>query len=267
MPHNILGIRVDDFSKEYALQRVNDFLDSNNQFLIFTPNPEMAVKARNDQYFRETLNSGQLNICDGIGFVVAAKLDGGKIQRITGVDFMVEICKLAEQKNCSIYFLGGRGEGTARAAANELLKKLPNLKIAGCERGPEVRENSKFLISNSKLNSGLVINEDENEKTISNINKVKPDILFVAFGMGKQEKWLRENLYKMPSVKIGMGVGGSFDFISGEVKRAPLLIRKIGLEWAYRLVREPRRLARIWNATIVFAWLVIIQNLKNKISK
>ena len=80
----------------------------------------------------------------------------------------------------------------------------------------------------------------------------EPDILFVAFGMGKQEKWIYENLAKMPSVRIAMGVGGAFDYISGNVSRAPRLLRKFGLEWVYRLFKEPRRIGRIFNATIKF---------------
>ena len=81
--------------------------------------------------------------------------------------------------------------------------------------------------------------------------------MFVAFGMGKQEKWIYENLSKMPSVKIAMGVGGSFDFISGKVKRAPLFLLRLGLEWMYRLVQEPRRFKRILNATVKFTYLVL----------
>jgi N-acetylglucosaminyldiphosphoundecaprenol N-acetyl-beta-D-mannosaminyltransferase len=90
-----------------------------------------------------------------------------------------------------------------------------------------------------------------------------PDVLFVAFGMGKQEKWINENLRKLPSVKIVMGVGGAFDYISGVISRAPLFLRRIGLEWLYRLARQPSRIKRIFNATVVFAYFLI----KNKITK
>ena len=82
-------------------------------------------------------------------------------------------------------------------------------------------------------------------------------VLFVAFGMGKQEKWIYENIEKLPSVKIAMGVGGAFDYISGSVPRAPLLLRTLGLEWAYRLWKQPSRIGRIWNATAVFMWLFL----------
>ena len=107
--------------------------------------------------------------------------------------------------------------------------------------------------------SDLEIDFNEENDLLKKINGVRPDILFVAFGMGKQEKWLYENIAQLPSVKIGMGVGGAFDFISGKVKRAPLLMRKIGLEWVYRLWQEPSRIFRIINATATFLFYHLIK--------
>ena len=103
----------------------------------------------------------------------------------------------------------------------------------------------------------LEYDPDANEQIINNINNSGADILFVAFGHNKQEKWIYENLAKMPSVKIAMGVGGAFDYISGKIKRAPCWMRKIGLEWMYRLMRQPQRIIRIFNATLKFIWLFI----------
>ena len=105
--------------------------------------------------------------------------------------------------------------------------------------------------------SNLKIEQVENNKILEKINQANPDIIFVAFGMGKQEKWIVENLPKIPSVKIAMGVGGSFDYLSGVIPRAPLFLRQIGLEWLYRLIRQPQRFWRIFNATFRFIYFFI----------
>lgn len=249
MSVEILGIRVDTFDREKALVKIGSFLNSKQQYLVFTPNPEMAVKAASDDIFKQTLNDGSLNICDGIGFVLAAKMKKKKLYRITGVDFMMEICKYAEKMGNSIFLLGSDNEEVIKKAAANLLSNFPDLKIAGCHPGIKVEESSV---------GELVLNEEENERMIRFINSRSPQILFVAFGMGKQEKWLKENLEKMPSVKIGMGVGGAFDYISGKVPRAPLLMRQFGLEWAYRLWKQPKRLMRMYNATIKFSVLNLL---------
>lgn len=162
-------------------------------------------------------------------------------ERVAGADLVWEIARLAEQKKCSIYLLGGK-EGVAMGAAVKLLKKYPNLKIAGAETGGQFN-NQKPITNNQKL--------------IKRINGTRPDILLVAFGQVKQEKWLWHNLAKMPSVKVAMGVGGAFDFIIGHARRAPLRMRKSGLEWFWRVIFQPWRLGRIFTATWRFSRAVI----------
>ena len=232
-----LGIKVDEISKEQALQKAAEFLNSSGQYKVFTPNPEMVVKAQKDEYFKQVLNSGDLNLCDGMGLQIFTK-----IKRVPGVDFMLEICKLTAEQEKSIYLLGsGSGEVVKKTAEN-LQMRFPNLKIVGYDKGPAISENIQYPISN-----------------IQSINNSGAEVLFVAFGMGKQEKWIYENLSKMPRVKIAMGVGGSFDFISGKIKRAPLFLRQLGLEWMYRLIQQPRRIGRILTATLRFIWLVLFR--------
>jgi N-acetylglucosaminyldiphosphoundecaprenol N-acetyl-beta-D-mannosaminyltransferase len=232
---HILKVRIDKVSLDEARKKVSDFLRSSGQYKIFTPNPEFLVKAHSDEYFLDTLNKSDLNLCDGRGIQFVSKQ---KLQRITGVDFMLEICSIAQIENRSIYLLGSGRDEVVKKTAENLQKKFPNLKIAGWSRGEVIDENK-------------ILNND-----VEQINRVAPDILFVAFGMGKQEKWITENLVKIPRVKIAMGVGGAFDYISGSVKRAPLLMRKIGLEWLYRLIKQPQRIVRIWNATFKFMYLI-----------
>ena len=241
---NILGIRIDKLNKQQALEKVANFLNSDKQNKIFTPNPEMLVDARKDSYFKKILNSGDLNICDGFGITLVTR---GKLKRIPGVDFMQDICKLAEEKGKSIYLLGSSSDEVVKKVSEVLQKKFPLLRIVGHDKGPI----SKQETVNKQ--------QKDNEDVIYDIIVKAPDILFVAFGHGKQEKWIHENLVDLPSVKIAMGVGGSFDFISGKTKRAPEWMRRIGFEWLYRLIREPKRFFRIWRAIITFLFLVAIR--------
>jgi N-acetylglucosaminyldiphosphoundecaprenol N-acetyl-beta-D-mannosaminyltransferase len=250
----VLGIKIDALSLAEAREKVRIFLSSIGQHTIFTPNPEILVKAQKDEYFKYSLNKSDLNLCDGRGIQFVSKQ---KIERITGVDFMLEICQIAEMEKKTVYLLGSGSDGVVKKTAENLINKFPNLKVAGWGRGPVIKE-SDVSIQKFNNSTGLIMDAGENANILENINKAKPDILFVAFGMGKQEKWIIENLAKIPSVKIAMGVGGAFDYISGSVKRAPLLLRKIGLEWLYRLVKQPRRVVRIWNATVKFLWLFFI---------
>lgn len=235
----ILGVRVDSVDKLTALAKVADFLASSSGHMIFTPNPEMLVDAQKDSYFKEVLNAGDLNLCDGKGIALVAK---EHIERISGVDFMIDICELAQKENKSVYLLGSGYETVVKDCKKKLLEKFPNLKIVGVHPGPKITNDFHF-------------DQDENDAVIDDIILSAPDILFVAFGHSKQEKWIYGFLPELPSIKVAMGIGGSFDFISGKVKRAPAIFRSLGLEWLYRLIREPRRIKRIWKATIVFLFL------------
>lgn len=253
----ILGIQVDNYSKTETLQKVGEFLDFDKQNKIFTPNPEMLVDAQKDEYFKKVLNSGDLNVCDGFGLWLAMSFprrrESSVGQRYTGIDLMIDICKLAEVKNKSVYLLGSGSDEVLEKTKINLLKKFPNLQIVGSHPG------NNLTIQQFNNEIMIAYNKDQNDELLSQINLVEPSILFVAFGHNKQEKWIYENLEKMPSVKIAMGVGGSFDYISGNIKRAPRLIRKFGLEWMYRLIKQPNRIGRIFKATFVFLWLYLIK--------
>ncbi|MFA5076503.1 MAG: WecB/TagA/CpsF family glycosyltransferase [Patescibacteria group bacterium] len=244
MKISILGVNIDSLSWSEVLARVQSFLVSPGRYTIVTPNPEFIVLAQRDEKFKHVLNSASLAVPDGVGLVLASYLLGNRInRRIAGVDLVEKICQLAAYNNKSIYFLGGQA-GVGEKAATVLQQKFPKLKIAG-------------------VNSNLIIPAQgqaadyQNQAVIDRVNQAQPDILLVALGQGKQEKWIYHNLSKLPSVKIAMGVGGSLDFISGIVKRAPVLWRRLGLEWLWRLFTQPWRLGRIWRATVYFSYLVI----------
>lgn len=257
MSVSILGIRVDTVTRVGALKIARWFLTTLGQYTVFTPNPEMLVKAQSDKYFEMVLNGGSLNICDGFGLWMAMKIkrtkdqavyrpgreQSEKFERITGADFMLDLCGLAAEQGSSVYLLGSGGELVVKKAVKNLRAQFPSLNIAGYNQGPEIQEQSSGL---------AMLKPEENRQIINAINDARPSILFVAFGMGKQEKWIQENLLQLPGVKIAMGVGGAFDYLSGFVPRAPGLLRKFGLEWLYRLVKQPRRAGRIFDATIKF---------------
>jgi len=239
----VAGVGVDDVDMQGALDLARQCFVSGKQCKIFTPNPEMVVKAQKDVIFKNTLNSGDLNICDGRGLEWASK-----VKRLAGIDCMLALCGLAAKEGKSVYLLGSGDEETIKLTAENLQRQYQGLRITGYDKGTAINEDAPAT--------------DEN--TLQQINNSSPVIIFVAFGMGKQEKWIAENLAKMPSVKIAMGVGGSFDYISGKISRAPCWMRKIGLEWLYRLYKQPSRISRIFNAVVVFNWILLKQTFKSK---
>jgi len=240
MKIKILDVKIDNVYLAEVIESVNIFLDSRKQHYIVTTNPEFVMAAQKDEEFKEILNKSDLSIADGMGIKMAAKRYGHKLrQRIAGIDLMYEICAIAEKKEKSVFLLGAK-RGIADMAAIKLLQKFPKLKIVGVESGYR-RWHRHY----------------KDRKLVEIINRRQPDVLFVAFGHVKQEKWIYNNLSKMPLVKLAMGVGGSYDYISGQVKRAPVLMRKMGLEWLYRLFRQPWRLPRIITAVVRFSFTFI----------
>lgn len=251
---SLLGVRFDICIQSEVLEWVeNVLMQGEIGKKIFTPNPEMLVKAQSDEKFHQVLNKSDLNICDGRGTELVLKVRLNNVTRYTGVDCLLDICVLSERLGKSIYLLGSGSDDVVGKTAETLQKKFPNLKIAGWHKGPQIRENSLQILD---------FDREENARVLQEISLKKPSILFVAFGMGKQEKWITQFLSQLPSVTIAMGVGGAFDYLAGVVPRAPQWMRWIGLEWLYRLWQEPSRWPRIWRATVVFWWLVLKNKLK-----
>ncbi|OIO19589.1 MAG: hypothetical protein AUJ23_01710 [Candidatus Magasanikbacteria bacterium CG1_02_32_51] len=247
----ILGIKISKLNKKESLELVSNFLVLQGQYKIFTPNPEMLVDARKDSYFRKVLNNSDLNICDGHGIKFLSK---EKITVISGVDFMLDICKIAEQEKYSIFLLGSGSDIVLEKLQKKLQNSFPKLKIVGSNPGLKI----DLKLEEDKVS--LDFDKSKNEEIIKNINESNASILFVAFGHNKQEKWIYENLQNLPKVKLAMGVGGSFDFISGKIKRAPKFLQRFGLEWFYRLIIQPKRFMRILKATIIFTYFKITNN-------
>lgn len=235
----ILGVRIDECTRAEAQANARAFLQQPGQSTIVTPNPEMLVAAAADPDLKRALNVSSLSLCDGQGVAFAGK---GKLTRIPGVEFMIDLCQIAAREGKNVFLLGETDLPKAAAALRAL---APGLLIAGTHRGPKIAPRESGALNLDRL---------ENDDVIGEIVLAAPDILFVGFGHGKQEKWIHDHLKELPSVKIAMGVGGAFDMIAGTKPRAPRWLRRLGMEWVWRLILEPRRWHRIWTAVIVFPY-------------
>lgn len=242
MKVNILGVKVDDVSMDEVLAQIEEWLKKPGKHYIVTPNPEMIVAAQKDLQFKKILNDADLSIPDGVGL----KLSGKVKHTVAGTDLMEKLIKLSAEKGFVTSFLGGRDE-VAEKCAERLLKKHPKLKIGFAESGGEVNKEGNMSIAN-RLQAIARKEEDGRLKTT--------DILFVAFGHGKQEKWIADNLPKVP-VKVMVTVGGAFDYLSGNIPRAPKWLREIGLEWLFRLAVQPWRIKRQL-VLLKYLWLLFL---------
>ena len=247
---NILGVAISNESKDQINKRLKEYLQSEKNHFIVTPNPEFVVRAQKDQEFRHILNGADMALADGVGLWFAAAFLGIKLQdRYTGLELVHNLIQLSEHNNYSIYLLGGKGD-TADRLAEKLRKKHPRLRIVGAEEG---------LNSNRSIENNLDIT--------ARIKEAQPDILLVAFGSPKQEKWIAQHKSQLSSIKIAAGVGGVFNYMTGQSIMAPRWMKHIGLEWLWRLLTEPWRWKRIATATIIFPLLVIRKRLSNFFKK
>lgn len=218
---SILGISVSAVNYSTLLDEINKDIQNGKKSLCVAINPEKIMKAQEDQELMKLLNSSAYQIPDGIGIILASKIKGGNIsERITGIDLMLHLCDLAVQKNYKLFLYGAK-PGVAEEAKQELENQYPGIKIVGTIDGYE----------------------EDNEKVIKAINDSRADILFVAKGSPAQEQWMLKYMDQL-HVSIYQGVGGSFDVISGRSQRAPVIFQRAGLEWFYRLIKEPKRIKR-----------------------
>ena len=237
-PPRIISVRIDTFNFQEVMQKIKTFMKERRVHTISTVNPEFVMTARKDREFLHILNHADINVADGTGVQLAAKiLYGRRCERITGVDLTWALAKLAAEEGWSIYFLGS-AEGIANKAALRLREKYSDLKISGCHSGSPTEE-------------GLV----------DRINAAGPDILLVAFGAPKQEKFIFRNRNKL-NARLAVGVGGTFDYIAEAIPRAPAAVRQIGLEWLYRLINQPERFQRILTATVGFPIAAVADKLR-----
>jgi N-acetylglucosaminyldiphosphoundecaprenol N-acetyl-beta-D-mannosaminyltransferase len=219
----ILGTRVDPVGMEEAQERIMQLLAQQRFAHVVTFGAEMAMLARRDQSYREIIDGADLVVPDTIGVVRAAQLLGSPIrERVAGVELLERVCASCARERIAIFLLGG-ADGIAQQAAQTLTRRNPGLIIAGYHHG--------------------YFNAEQEPAIAEQIEQSQARLVLVALGFPKQELWIRRYAATLGPV-VCMGVGGSLDVISGRLSRAPTFMRNAGLEWLYRLVREPRRFAR-----------------------
>lgn len=238
----LLGVRITPVTMDEALAQVREFIRDGTPHMIVTSDATGVVRAQEDAELREIMEGADLVTADGHGVVLAARLLNAPIrERVSGVDMVQRLCEVAAETGRSVFLLGGR-EGVAQAAADKLCSAVPGLQIAGVQHG--------------------YFGPEEEPEIIARIRQLRPGVLFVAFGIPRQEKWIRAHMAEL-GVPVCIGVGGSFDVISGRLKRAPVWMRRCGLEWLYRVCQEPWRLPRL-KALPRIAWLALKAMLKGE---
>ena len=232
---NILGINISNYSKKEILAKIKAFLSSKEQHYIVTPNPEIiltATKKSGDEELFYILNQADLAIADGVGLKFAGWLRGQNLQRLTGADLILDIFNLAEESSWKILIVNWENGLSKR---NDIEKALH-------ERYPHL----DFLVID--VPRDYLIADDD-----SIIQAYQPQIMLATLGAPYQEKFIFHNLKALPSVRLGIGIGGALDFLTKKIRRAPQVARIIGLEWLWRLIKQPRkRFGRIYNATWIF---------------
>lgn len=236
----VLSIPIQDTTTNGVMKLIRSAIESKGQLHISTVNNEIILESKRNVEFRAVLKRS-FCIPDSTGVVWAVRrLYKKRIERIPGADLFYDICKQAEQNGWTIFLLGG-GRGIAHVARSKLMDRFPKLKIVGTIDGAKIHPSRGNLLHNTK------------------IKKSGANIVMVALGAPKQELWIANNMKRTKS-NVFIGIGGTLDFVSGNIRRAPLYMRRVGLEWLYRLIIEPSRIGRIWNALIVFPFCVIFKN-------
>ena len=223
----ILGVKVNNVTLEESYLRTKELIETSNKScqMVFAPNVEFIMKAQKDKEFFEILNKSKLSTPDSVGVEIAAKKMGKPIkERIQGQKYFRKIVEEGEKLGWSFYILGGKGD-TPNKAVENLKKIYPKLNIVG-------------------LHEGFFESKEIEETVIEEINSLKPNILIVAMGAPIQEKWIYENKDRL-KVDVACGQGGTLDYEAGNIKRAPEFFQKHGIEWLWRLVRQPTRIVRM----------------------
>jgi N-acetylglucosaminyldiphosphoundecaprenol N-acetyl-beta-D-mannosaminyltransferase len=220
----VLGIPVDRVDMPGALAFVDSAVENGySRSYILAVNPEKIITLQKNNGLKQTFEKASLLIPDGIGVVVAMRwLYGFSVNRVPGADLMLNICSEASKNGHKIFIFGSK-ENVNKEATEKLRYMYPGIQIVGRCNG--------------------YVADERMDELINNINKSEADILFIALGSPKQEEWIQKYLPKV-TVKICQGIGGTLDTITGNVERAPLFMQKLGLEWLYRLIKEPKRIRR-----------------------
>ncbi len=250
---NVFGISIQGGSLKTILDRVlpeNPGLSS----WVVTANPEILLEARRNPDFAATLKQADYLCVDGFGLWLGLRLSGQPVQRVTGVELAEALIKQAAQRNLKVGLIGGAA-GVADQVADYWKTRFPDLQTCA-EAGGRIADDGT--------------GDAQEEEAVHRLILEEPTILLVAFGGGrstKQDNWISRRLEDLPSVNVIVGVGGTFDFWTGRIQRAPNLLRQVGLEWFWRLIQEPRRVPRIFRATVLFPIYFLIDQLKQAVPR
>lgn len=232
---SVLNTPVDCVDMAAALRYVDDAIQNAKQpATILAVNPEKVYAIRDNAFLQDFFQRAGLLLPDGIGIVYALRLQGQRVARVAGADLMPMICALAAEKGYKI-FIYGSSEAVNREAVERLNTRYPGIRIVGRSNG--YRQSTEM------------------DDLVAHINRSEAEILFVALGSPRQEQWMFEHLDRLSTVKVCQGIGGTLDTIVGTVKRAPLFMQRLHLEWLFRLFQQPSRAGRqLW--LVRFIWEV-----------
>lgn len=281
----ILGIKVSVTSKSEVLDFVSSRLESKEKFFIVTPNPENLLLATKDWLLEKSIRRAHLSVPDGIGLAQAYKFLNYKDNKhdilrffrifiqglyvgyktlvdkkyltegfeiIKGRELFLDILKIINERKGRVYLFGGEN-GEQEQAINKLKIDFPNISFQTNFKFPQFSKNGQPVSQ---------IDKKMHKSILGSIKLFEPDMVFVALNTPKQEKWIFRNLYRLQKVTGAMTVGGTFNYVSGNMKLPPKWMEKVGLEWVYRLIQEPNRWRRILNAFPIFPWKVFMWKLK-----
>jgi N-acetylglucosaminyldiphosphoundecaprenol N-acetyl-beta-D-mannosaminyltransferase len=221
---NIAGINIDDITMEQAVDRIYQFIDTNENHSIYTPNAEIMMDGITNNNINRVLNTADMLVADGAGVVLASKILGKAVtQKVSGVDLVKKLLDSCSEKPIKFFLFGG-SPGIAEKAHANIICDYPAAQVVGSRNG--------------------YFTPDDEEEIIDQINKSGAEVLLVCLGAPKQELWINTNKDKL-KVNACLGVGGTLDILAGNVKLAPDFFRNNGLEWLYRLYKEPRRFKRM----------------------
>lgn len=232
---NVRGVNVANVTMDEAVRFIDENVQNGVQTAVFTPNAEIVQLAIDDASFCDLINSAELVVPDGVGVVKAARILGTPLKgKVAGIELGERVLRLSAEKGLGVFFFGSKdasrtesGVSVADQCKKIFEEKYPDIKIVGTRDGYCAKEG------------------EENEETLRIINGSGADVLFVCLGAPLQEKWIAANRDRLPGVKVLLGLGGSLDVYSGNLKRAPKIFIKLGLEWLYRLLCEPKRIGRM----------------------
>lgn len=221
---NIHGVMMDNVTMDEALGFVVERLDGPGIAKIYTPNSEIMMQAQRDSELKEILNQADLLIADGAGVVLASRILGRPLkEKVSGIDLVKRVLEYTEKRPVSFFILGAK-PGVAEMAAQNIMSRYPLAEVKGTHHG--------------------YFDAEEEDSIIDKINDSGAEILLVGLGAPKQEKWIHRNAPRL-NCKAAMGVGGSIDVLAGTASLAPEFMRRAGLEWLFRLIKEPRRFRRM----------------------